>query len=99
MHGPAKRAPWCCRSEPFPSCDAVVRQRESRDGKTNLEIAKYLFVSPHTVSAHFRHSFEFGSQVSGQLTSVAADADWTSPERAMHGGAAPVTLASRYAVS
>jgi hypothetical protein len=47
-------------------CDAVVRQRESRDGKTNLEIAKYLFVSPHTVSAHLRHGFAFESQVSGR---------------------------------
>src|SRR6202044_3603054 len=29
----------------------------------------------------------------------APTAHWTSPERAMHGGAAPATLARRYAVS
>ncbi len=30
---------------------------ESGGGKTNREIAKLLFVSPHTVSAHFSHGF------------------------------------------
>jgi len=31
---------------------------ESGGGKTNREIAKLLFVSPQTVSAHFSHGFK-----------------------------------------
>jgi DNA-binding CsgD family transcriptional regulator len=30
---------------------------ESGGSKTNREIARQLFVSPHTVSAHFSHGF------------------------------------------
>jgi hypothetical protein len=61
-----------------------------RHGAKVLPARRALSVEFATVS-----SLRVKSRV--ELTSVAAD--WTSPERAMHGGAAPVTLASRYAVS
>jgi hypothetical protein len=47
---------------------------ESGDCQTNREIAKYLFVSSHTVSACLRHSFDDMRVKSGvTLTSLAAD--------------------------
>ena len=36
----------------------VAGGAESGGGKTNREVAKLLFVSPHTVSAHFSHGFK-----------------------------------------
>ena len=83
---------------------------ESGDGQTNREIAKYLFVSSHTVGAYLRHSFDDMRVKSGvTLTSVAADRRLdiartgdarrhASHERAMRGGTAPVTVARRNAV-
>ena len=50
----------------------LAESAESRDGKTNREIAKYLFVSPHRKRPRSPQFREFESQVSGQLASVAA---------------------------
>ena len=50
----------------------LAESAESRDGKTNREIAKYLFVSPHRKRPRSPQFREFESQVLGQLASVAA---------------------------
>ena len=50
----------------------LAESAESRDGKTNREIAKYLFVLPHRKRPRSPQFREFESQVLGQLASVAA---------------------------
>lgn len=78
---PARHARWTATgAKVLPACRALsveiamqlAESAESRDGKTNREIAKYLFVSPHRKRPRSPQFREFESQVLGQLASVAA---------------------------